>query len=93
LASTSAAAFQAFAQQHRVVAGGDQLVGFVQDVVGQHRYGGGTVTGHVVHLAGGLLDQLGADFVAQGLVVDIGDVHPWQRLRRRASRSARRSFC
>ncbi len=62
---------QPFAQQHRVVAGSDQLVGFVQDVIGQYRYRGSAVAGHVVHLAGSLLDQLGAHFVAERFIVNV----------------------
>ena len=47
------------------------LLASFRDVIGQDGYGGRTVTGDIVHLDGGLLDQLGANFVAQRFVVDI----------------------
>ena len=59
VSTLSARLFDAFAQFHWVMARGDQSVSFVQDVVGQHRYGRGTVASDFVHLAGGLLDEVG----------------------------------
>ena len=72
----SARLFDAFAQFHWVMARGDQSVSFVQDVVGQHRYGRGTVASDFVHLAGGLFDEVGPDFVAERLVIGFGQFMP-----------------
>src|SRR5581483_2908926 len=66
---------KALAQQHWVVARSNQLVGFVQDVVSQDSYSSSAIAGNVVHLAGSLLDQLCADFVAQRFVVYIAQLY------------------
>ena len=52
---------------HRVGAGGDVLQALVDDRLGEHRGGGGAVTGDVVGLGGDLLGELGAD-VREGVV-------------------------
>ena len=54
-------------QGHRIGPGGDHFQPFPEDRFGQHGGRGGAVAGDVVGLAGGFLDQLGAQ-VFEGVV-------------------------
>ena len=54
------AELDALLEQHRVRAGGDVAQALVDDGLGEHGGGGGAVTGDVVGLGGGFLEQLGA---------------------------------
>ena len=59
---------------HRVGAGGDVLGAFAHDRLGQHRRGGGAVTGDVRGLAGDLADEARAEVLDRVLEVDfLGD--------------------
>ncbi len=61
---------------HWIGPGGDHLEAFAEDGFGQHGGGGGAVAGHVVSLARGLFDQLGAEIfkrVVQLNVLGHGD--------------------
>ncbi len=67
--------FKPFAQQHRVVSSGDELMRFTEDVVGQNRHSGCAITSYIIHLAGCLLDELCTNFVTECFVVYIGNVN------------------
>ena len=58
-------------QCHRIRAGGDHLEPLAEDGLGEHGGGGGAVAGHVVGLAGGFLDELGAEVLVRILKVDV----------------------
>ena len=63
-------------QRHRVGPGGDHPQAFAEDRLGQHGGGGGAVAGDVVGLAGGFLDQLGAEVLVGVVQLDVlGDGH------------------
>ena len=63
-------------QGHRIGAGGDHLQAFPEDRLGQHGGGRGAVAGHVVGLAGGFLDELGAQVLVRVVQLDVfGDGH------------------
>ena len=66
-------------EQHRVGASGHVLHAFGDDGVGQQGGGGGAVTGDVVGLGGGFLEQLGAHVLDRGLPAR----SLWPRSRRR----------
>ena len=57
------------------MASGNQAVGFLQDVVGEHRYRGGTITSYLVELISSLLNQLSTNLIAQGFIVVFGQVY------------------
>ncbi len=48
-------------QGHRIGAGGQVAIAFLEDGLGQHRGGGGAVAGDIAGLAGGFFHELGAD--------------------------------
>ena len=61
---------------HGVGAGGDVLEAFVDDGLGQDDAGGGAITGGVVGLGGGFLEQLGAHVLeGVGKLNFLGDGH------------------
>ncbi len=61
-------------QRHRIGAGGEVAIAFLENRLGQHGRGGRAVTGDVAGLAGGFLDQLGADVLEFVLEFDfLGD--------------------
>ena len=63
-------------EQHRVRAGGDVAHALVNDRLGQHGRGGGAVTGDVVGLGGGFLEELRAHVREGVLELDfLGDGH------------------
>src|SRR5690606_24978981 len=75
-------------QVHRVHAGGDGLVAFLNDRLSEHGRGGGTVTGLVIGLGSGFANELGAhvlvlvlqfDFLGDGDAV-LGDARSAERL-------------
>ncbi len=75
-------------QVHRVHAGGNRLVAFLDDRLGEHGGGGGAVAGDVVGLGGDFADHLGAhvlelvvklDFLGDGDAV-LGDARRAERL-------------
>ena len=62
--------------RHRVGAGGQVAQALAHHRPGQHRGGGGAVTGDVVGLLGDLLDEVGADVLVGILELDLlGDRH------------------
>ena len=61
----------ALLQDHRVGAGGDVAQTLADHGPGEHRGGGGAVTGDVVGLLGDFLDQLGADLLERVFEVDL----------------------
>ena len=66
----------AAAEGHRVVAGGDHLQAFAEDGFGQDGGGRGAVAGDFVGLAGGFLDELGAEVFVGVVQFDVfGDGH------------------
>ena len=63
-------------EAHRVGAGGDVAEAFLDESLGQHGGGGGSVTGDVVGLGRNFLDQLGAHVLERVLQLDLtGDGH------------------
>ena len=64
-------ALDAALQRHRVGAGRDVAQAFLHDRLGEHRRGGGAVTGDVVRLLGDLLDELGADLLERVVELDL----------------------
>ena len=66
----------ALLQDHRVGAGCDVAQTLANHGPGEHRCGGGAVTGDVVGLLGDFLDELGADLLERVFEVDLlGDRH------------------
>ena len=61
----------ALLERHRVGAGGHVAQALAHHRPGQHRGGGGAVTGDVVGLLGDFLDQLGADLLVRVLELDL----------------------
>ena len=63
-------------QVHRVHAGGDELEALLHDRGGEHRRGGGAVTGDVIGLRGDFAHHLGAHVLEFVLELDLlGDGH------------------
>ena len=61
----------ALLEQHRVGAGGDVAHALVDDRLGQDGGGGGAVTGDVVGLGGGFLEQLRAHVLERVVELDL----------------------
>ena len=59
------------AEGHRIGAGGDHLQAFAEDRLGQHGGGRRAVAGDVVRLAGGFLDELGAQVLVRVVELDV----------------------
>lgn len=57
--------FNSLAKFHRIDAGGDELVGFVQDVISENGDSGGAIASDFVELLGGGLDEFRADLLAE----------------------------
>ena len=70
----SASSFDALAKIHWVVASGDELVSFGDNVVSKNGNGGGTIASDLVELLRGGLDELSAELVAKGFIVLIAEV-------------------
>ncbi len=60
--------FDAFSEVHWTDASGDELVGFVHDIVSQDCDGGSAVAGDFVEFLGGGFDEFGADLFAKVFV-------------------------
>ena len=57
------------------MSGGNQLVCFVQNMIGQYCHRCRTVARDVIHLVGGLFNQLSTNLKTKRFIIDISDVN------------------
>ena len=70
----SASSFDALAEIHWVVTGGDKFVGFSEDIVSKNSNGSSAIASDFVELLCGGLDKLCAHLIAEGFLVVIAEI-------------------
>lgn len=64
----------AFAEFHRIDAGGDEFVSFGEDIISQNSDSGGAITSDLIELGGSGFDELSADLFAE-IVVGAAEIN------------------